>query len=641
MIDITLPDGSVRQFSQSVTVHDVAKDIGEGLARATLAGEVDGELVDGSYSIQSNCTLRIITDRDPEGLEIIRHSTAHLLAQAVKDLYPEAQVTIGPVIENGFYYDFSYPLGFGEEDLHKIEARMVALAKADLEVRRIVENRDSAVQRFKEIGEEYKAEIIREIPEGEPITLYSQGGFVDLCRGPHVPSTGHLKAFKLTQLAGAYWRGDSDREMLQRVYGTAWPDRKELETHLHRIEEAEKRDHRKLGRQLDLFHFQKDAPGMVFWHRDGWTLYTVVEGYVRSLLQEYGYEEVQTPQLMDRSMWKRSGHWDKFREHMFTTHIDERDYVIKPMNCPGHVQIFNQGLKSYRDLPLRIAEFGLVHRKEPSGTLHGLLRARRFTQDDAHVFCTQNQLREEVATLIDLTYRMYREFGFEDIEVALSTRPDERVGEDALWDVAEDALAQALTDKKIPYEVQKGEGAFYGPKHEFVLRDSIGRRWQCGTIQVDFSMPGRLGAHYISEDGTKVVPVMIHRAILGSLERFIGILLEDTEGRLPVWLAPIQAVIMNIADQQMAYASEVEKVLKKQGVRVETDLRNEKIGYKIRHHTLRRVPYLLVIGGREVADHTIAVRTREGRDLGAIPLDEFAGMMEGLTSNHGIERLED
>jgi threonyl-tRNA synthetase len=637
MIDITLPDGSVRQFGQAVTVHDVAKDIGEGLARATLAGEVDGELVDGSYSIQSNCTLRIITDRDLEGLDIIRHSTAHLLAQAVKDLYPEAQVTIGPVIENGFYYDFSYPLGFVEEDLHKIEARMVALAKADLEVSRIVENRDSAIQRFKGIGEKYKAEIIREIPKGEPITLYSQGNFVDLCRGPHVPRTGHLKAFKLTQLAGAYWRGNSNREMLQRIYGTAWPNRKELDAYLHRIEEAEKRDHRKLGRQLDLFHFQEDAPGMVFWHRDGWTLYTVVEHYVRTLLREYDYEEVQTPQLMDHSMWKRSGHWDKFRDHMFTTHVDERDYVIKPMNCPGHVQIFNQGLKSYRDLPLRIAEFGLVHRNEPSGTLHGLLRARRFTQDDAHVFCTEDQLREEVATLIDLTYRMYRDFGFEDIEVALSTRPDERVGEDALWDVAEDALAQALIDKKIPYKVQEGEGAFYGPKHEFVLRDSIGRRWQCGTIQVDFSMPSRLDAHYIGEDGRKVVPVMIHRAILGSLERFIGILLEDTEGRLPDWLAPIQAVIMNITDQHAAYAGEVEKALKKQGVRAETDLRNEKIGYKIRHHTLRRIPYLLVVGGRELADNTIAVRTREGHDLGAIPLNEFAGMIKGLTSNHGIE----
>jgi threonyl-tRNA synthetase len=639
MIDITLPDGSIRQFGQSLTVYDVAKDIGKGLARATLAGEVDGELVDASYSIESNCTLRIITDRDPEGLDVIRHSTAHLLAQAVKDLYPKAQVTIGPVIENGFYYDFFYPLGFGEEDLHQIEARMVALAKADLDVHRIVENRDSAIKRFKEIGEEYKAEIVGEIPEDEPITLYGQGSFVDLCRGPHVPSTGHLKAFKLTQLAGAYWRGDSDREMLQRIYGTAWPNQKELEAYLHRKEEAEKRDHRKLGRQLDLFHFQEDAPGMVFWHRDGWTLYTVVERYVRLLLREYGYEEVQTPQLMDHSMWKRSGHWDKFRQHMFTTHIDARDYVIKPMNCPGHVQIFNQGLKSYRDLPLRIAEFGLVHRNEPSGTLHGLLRARRFTQDDAHVFCTKEQLREEVATLIDLTYRMYRDFGFEDIEVALSTRPDERVGDDALWDVAEDALAQALIDKKISYKVQKGEGAFYGPKHEFVLRDSIGRRWQCGTIQVDFSMPGRLGAHYVSEDGKKVVPVMIHRAILGSLERFIGILLEDTEGRLPVWLAPIQVVIMNIADQHAVYAREAEKALTEQGIRAETDLRNEKIGYKIRHHTLRRIPYLLVVGEREVADRTIAVRTREGRDLGVVPLRDFAGMIEDWTSNRSIETI--
>jgi threonyl-tRNA synthetase len=627
MIDITLPDSSVRQFGQSVTVRDVAEDIGEGLARAALAGEVDGHLVDVSYSIQSNCKLRIITDRDPEGLDIIRHSTAHLLAQAVKNLYPDAQVTIGPVIENGFYYDFSYPPGFTEEDLGRIEVRMAELANADLEVHRMIESREASIQRFKKIGEEYKTEIIREIPEGETITLYGQGDFVDLCRGPHVPRTGHLKAFKLTQLAGAYWRGDSEREMLQRVYGTAWPNKKELDAYLDRIKEAEKRDHRKLGRQLDLFHFQEDAPGMVFWHRNGWTLYTVVEHYVRSLLQEYDYEEVQTPQLMDRSMWKRSGHWDKFRQHMFTTNIDERDYVIKPMNCPGHVQIFNQGLKSYRDLPLRIAEFGLVHRNEPSGTLHGLLRARRFTQDDAHVFCTQEQLREEVATLIDLTYRMYRDFGFEDIEVALSTRPNERVGEDALWDVAEDALAQALVDKKIPYKVQDGEGAFYGPKHEFVLRDSIGRRWQCGTIQVDFSMPGRLGAHYIAEDGTKVVPVMIHRAILGSLERFIGILLEDTEGRLPAWLAPTQAVIMNITVQHAAYASEVEKALRKQGVRAETDLRNEKIGYKIRYHTLRRVPYLLVVGGREAADHTIAVRTREGRDLGTISVGEFVGMV--------------
>jgi threonyl-tRNA synthetase len=628
MIEIKLPDGSVRQFAQPVTVHNVAKEIGQSLAKATLAGEVDGELVDASHLIETDCTLRIITNRDSEGLDIIRHSTAHLLAHAVKELYPEAQVTIGPVIENGFYYDFSYPVGFGQKDLQKIESHMVDLAKANLEVRRIVEARDSAINRFREIGEDYKAEIIQEIPEDQQITLYGQGDFIDLCRGPHVPRTGHLKAFKLTQLAGAYWRGDSDREMLQRIYGTAWRNQKELDAYLDRMGEAEKRDHRKLGRQLDLFHFQEDAPGMVFWHRNGWTLYTLIEKYVRSLLREYDYEEVHTPQLMDRSMWKRSGHWDKFRQHMFTTNIDERDYVIKPMNCPGHVQIFNQGLKSYRDLPLRIAEFGLVHRNEPSGTLHGLLRARRFTQDDAHVFCTQDQLQEEVATLIDLTYRMYRDFGFEDIEVALSTRPAERVGEDTLWDVAEDALAQALIGKKISYKVKNGEGAFYGPKHEFVLRDSIGRSWQCGTIQVDFSMPGRLGAHYIAKNGEKVVPVMIHRAILGSLERFIGILLEDTEGHLPIWLAPIQAVIMNITDQHAAYASEVEKTLTKQGVRVETDLRNEKIGYKIRHHTLGRIPYLLVVGGKEAADHTIAVRTLDGRDHGTIPLNEFVGMIE-------------
>jgi threonyl-tRNA synthetase len=641
MPDITLPDGSIRQFDRPVTVHEVAKDIGDGLALATLAGEVDGALVDASYIIQSNVALRIITKSDPEGLEIVRHSTAHLLAQAVKDLYPEAQVTIGPVIENGFYYDFAYPPGFVEQDLGRIEARMLELAKDDVEVYRIVETREAAVQRFEMVGEKYKAEIIRDIPKGEEITLYGQGKFIDLCRGPHVPRTGHLIAFKLTKLAGAYWRGDSKRAMLQRIYGTAWTNQKELDAYLHQIEEAEKRDHRKIGRQLDLFHFQEEAPGMVFWHKDGWTLYTLVEGYVRSLLQEHAYEEVQTPQLMDRSMWERSGHWDKFREHMFTTHIDERDYAIKPMNCPGHVQIFNQGLKSYRDLPLRIAEFGLVHRNEPSGTLHGLLRARRFTQDDAHIFCTQDQLREEVANLIDLTYRMYQDFGFEDIEVALSTRPAERVGEDALWDTAEAALEQALVDKKIPYKLQEGEGAFYGPKHEFVLRDSIGRRWQCGTIQVDFSMPDLLGANYVAEGGGKMVPVMIHRAILGSLERFIGILLEDTEGFLPVWLAPVQVVIMNITDQHAEYARKVKKTLTKQGVRVETDLRNEKIGYKIRHHTLRRIPYMLVVGQREVADHTVAVRTRGGRDLGTIRMDEFVGHMEAFDPTHSTTALEE
>ncbi len=532
-------------------------------------------------------------------------------------------MTIGPVIEDGFYYDFSYSPGFNDEDLRKIEIRMLELAKEAIKIEQVVEDRAATVKRFKALGEEYKVEIIEEIPAEEPITAYRQGDFIDLCRGPHVPTTNHLKAFSLTKVAGAYWRGDSKREMLQRIYGTAWRDQDELDSYLHRVTEAEKRDHRKLGKELDLFHFQEDAPGMVFWHRDGWRLYKAVEERVRSLLSEYSYQEVQTPQLMDRSMWERSGHWDKFREHMFTTNIDDRDYAVKPMNCPGHVQIFNQGLKSYRDLPLRIAEFGLVHRNEPSGTLHGLLRARRFTQDDAHIFCTREQMHEEVATLIDLTYRMYRDFGFTDVEVALSTRPEKRVGGDSLWDAAEDALAQALENKSISYNVQEGEGAFYGPKHEFVLRDSIGRRWQCGTIQIDFSMPERLSAHYIAEGGSKETPVMIHRAILGSLERFIGILLEDSEGRLPIWLAPIQVIVMNIADQHRTYAVEVTNLLREQGIRAETDLRNEKIGYKIRKHTLRRIPYLLVIGDREVANGSVSVRTREGKDLGEIPKSNF------------------
>ena len=623
MLEISLPDGSVRKFEQAITVYEIAKDIGDGLARAALAAEIDGELVDTSYVIESNCCVRIITGREEEGLEVLRHSAAHLLAQSVKLLFPEALVGIGPVIENGFYYDFWYPPGFNEEDLVKIESKMTELANVGDEVQRFVESRGVAINRFMKIGETYKAEIIREIPDGELISLYRQGEFVDLCRGPHVPNVGYLKAFKLTKVSGAYWRGKSDGETLQRIYGTAWLNKKDLNSYLLQLEEAEKRDHRRLGKQLDLFHFQEDAPGMVFWHNNGWTLYTAVENYVRQMLSEYGYDEVQTPQLMDRSLWERSGHWDKFRQHMFTTNIDNRDYAIKPMNCPGHVQIFNQGLKSYRDLPLRIAEFGLVHRNEPSGTLHGLLRARRFTQDDAHIFCTEEQLREEVATLIDLTYRMYNDFGFSDIEVALSTRPEQRVGDDRLWDAAEEALKKALDDKGIIYTVQKGEGAFYGPKHEFVLRDSIGRRWQCGTIQIDFSMPELLGAHYIAEDGSKRTPVMIHRAILGSLERFIGMLIEDTEGRLPFWLAPVQAVIMNITDKQTAYALNVQKILKKQGVRILTDLRNEKIGYKIRHHTLRRVPYMLVVGDRELADKTASVRTRDGDDIGAIPINEL------------------
>ena len=617
---ITLPDASTREYQQPLTVADIAADIGPGLAKATLGGDVNGTLVDASHQIKDDSTLRIITTKDPEGLEILRHSCAHLLAQAVKQLFPDAQVTIGPVIEDGFYYDFAYGPGFTEEDLDQIQGVMEALAKKGSPVERLTMDREEAVTYFRELKEEYKAKIIEEIPDDEPLSLYRQGDFTDLCRGPHVPDISMLRAFKLTKLAGAYWRGDSNNEMLQRIYGTAWPDKKSLDEYLTRIAEAEKRDHRRIGKSLDLFHFQEEAPGMVFWHRDGWSLYTAVERYVRNLLAEYDYQEVHTPQMLDRSLWERSGHWDKFRDNMFTTHVDDRDYAIKPMNCPGHVQLFNQGLRSYRDLPIRIAEFGIVHRNEPSGTLHGLLRARRFTQDDAHVFCTEDQLQAEVSTLIELTYRMYKDFGFEDIEVALSTRPKQRVGEDALWDRAEDALARALEEKGIEYVVQPGEGAFYGPKHEFVLRDSIGRRWQCGTIQVDFSMPGRLDASYVTDDGSKQVPVMIHRAILGSLERFIGILIEDTEGKLPFWLAPIQAIILNITDRQQSFASETQKFLRKQGVRVETDLRNEKIGYKIRESTLRRIPFLLVVGDREVEEGSVAVRTRDGEDLGTVAI---------------------
>ena len=617
---ITLPDASVREYSAPRTVAQIAADIGPGLAKATLGGDVDGALVDASHEIQTDSRLRIITAKDPEGLEILRHSCAHLLAQAVKQLYPEAQVTIGPVVEDGFYYDFAYGPGFTEDDLERIQEKMQALAKAGSPVERMTMGREEAIAYFRDSGEEYKAKIIEDISADEVLSLYRQGEFTDLCRGPHVPDIGMLRAFKLTKLAGAYWRGDSRNEMLQRVYGTAWGDKKSLEQYLTRIAEAEKRDHRRIGKALDLFHFQEEAPGMVFWHRDGWSLYTVVEHYVRNLLSEYDYQEVHTPQMLDRSLWERSGHWDKFRDNMFTTHVDDRDYAIKPMNCPGHIQLFNQGLRSYRDLPVRIAEFGIVHRNEPSGTLHGLLRARRFTQDDAHVFCTEDQLHQEVSTLIELTYRMYRDFGFDDIEVALSTRPEQRVGEDTLWDRAEDALARALEEKGIDYVVQPGEGAFYGPKHEFVLRDSIGRRWQCGTIQVDFSMPGRLGASYVSEDGSKQVPVMIHRAILGSLERFIGILIEDTEGKLPFWLSPVQAIILNITDRQQSFALETQNFLKKQGLRVETDLRNEKIGYKIRESTLKRIPYLLVVGDREVEQGCVAVRTREGEDLGTVPV---------------------
>jgi threonyl-tRNA synthetase len=591
--------------------------------------------------VDSDAQVSIVTGRDPEGVEIIRHSTAHLLAQAVKDLFPSAQVTIGPVIENGFYYDFAFERPFTPEDLEAIERRMDELASADITVQRTEMPREEAEALFRELGEEYKAEIINDIPKHERISLYRQGDFIDLCRGPHVPSTGRLKAFKLTKVAGAYWRGDSRNEMLQRIYGTAWADKKQLKQYLHRLEEAAKRDHRRLGRQMDLFHFQEEAPGMVFWHERGWVLYRLVEQYMRHALSGSGYQEVNTPLVLDRSLWERSGHWDKFHDMIFATHSENREYAVKPMNCPGHIQIYNQGLKSYRDLPYRLAEFGVVHRNEPSGTLHGLMRARRFVQDDAHIFCTEDQLQGEVAALIELTFGVYSDFGFDDIKLALSTRPEQRVGEDALWDKAEHALELALNNKGLEYVLQPGEGAFYGPKIEFTLRDSIGREWQCGTIQVDFAMPGRLGAQYVAEDGTRRTPVMIHRAILGSLERFIGILIEHYAGNLPLWLAPVQAVLMNITDRQGEYARQVQKFLRKQGLRVETDLRNEKIGFKIREQTLRRVPYLLIVGDREVEAQTVAVRTRGGEDLGDMSWDVLTQRFAGEIARRGRSSLED
>lgn len=637
---ITLPDGTQKQFDHAVTALAVAESIGAGLAKAALAAVVDGREVDLSYEITDDSKLAIVTARDDAGLEVIRHSTAHLLAHAVKELFPGAQVTIGPVIEDGFYYDFAYERSFTPEDLEAIEKKMAELAKANIAVERSEMPRDEAVAFFRDMGEAYKAEIIASIPSEEPISLYRQGEFIDLCRGPHVPATGRLGAFKLMKIAGAYWRGDSNNEMLQRIYGTAWPDKKSLKAYLHRLEEAEKRDHRKLGKQLDLFHFQEEAPGMVFWHEKGWTLYQQVEKYIREVCYA-DYQEVHTPQVLDRTLWERSGHWDKFHDMIFETHSDNREYAIKPMNCPGHVQIFNTGLRSHRDLPYRIAEFGIVHRNEPSGTLHGLLRARRFTQDDAHIFCTEEGLQDEVSRLIDMTFQVYRDFGFESIEVALSLRPDQRVGADELWDKAEEALEIALKNKDLDYKVQPGEGAFYGPKIEFTLKDCIGRVWQCGTVQVDFSMPDRLDARYVSESGEKRVPVMIHRAILGSLERFIGILIEEHAGRFPVWLAPHQAAVLTITDKQSDYAQEVTETLKNQGLRVISDLRNEKIGLKIREHTLQRVPYLLVIGERETEDNTVAVRAQGGADLGAMSVSDFASRLKTESAQRGQVILED
>ncbi len=641
MISLTLPDGSQRQFDHPVSIHDVANDIGTGLARAALAGKVNGTLVDTNYVIENDADVAIITDRDEEGLDIIRHSTSHLMAQAVKQLFPEAQVTIGPVIDDGFYYDFSYEPGFTPEDLTKIEKRMEELVKQDIPVVREEISREAGIEKFRSMGEEYKAEILEDIPKGETLSLYAQGDFIDLCRGPHVPSTGKLKAFKLMKLAGAYWRGNSDNEMLQRVYGTAWPDKKALKAYLHRLEEAEKRDHRKIAKNLDLFHHQEEASGMVFWHDNGWRIYREVENYIRDVLQVHGYQEVRTPQVVDRSLWEKSGHWDKFGDMIFTTHSENRDYAVKPMNCPCHVQIFNQGLKSYRDLPLRMAEFGSCHRNEPSGTLHGLMRLRSFTQDDAHIFCTEDQIQSEVSDFMDLLQKVYADFGFNDIIVKLSTRPENRVGSNEVWDKAEHALEQALNDKGLAWDLQPGEGAFYGPKIEFSLKDCLERVWQCGTIQVDFSMPGRLDATYIADDGSKQVPVMLHRAILGSLERFIGILIEEYAGAFPTWLAPRQVVVMGISEHQAEYAKKVTKELQDKGFRADIDLRNEKIGFKIREHTLRRVPYLVVVGDREAHDNAVAVRTRKGEDLGVMTLEAFVTTLQTDVAGRGRIILED
>jgi threonyl-tRNA synthetase len=623
MLTITLPDGSRREFPQAVTVAEVAASIGAGLAKAALAGKVDGRLVDTSFRIERDCALSIVTDKDAEGVEILRHSTAHLLAYAVKALFPEAQVTIGPVIENGFYYDFSCKRPFTPEDLAMIEVRMAELAKKDFPVVREVWARDKAVEFFKSIGEHYKAEIIASIPADQDVSLYREGDFIDLCRGPHVPSTGKLKVFKLMKLAGAYWRGDSRNEMLQRIYGTAWAKKDELDAYLHMLEEAEKRDHRKLGRQLDLFHLQDEAPGMVFWHPKGWVIWQEVEQYMRRLLDASGYLEVRTPQVMDRVLWERSGHWENYAEHMFTTKAEERDYAVKPMNCPGHVQIFNQGIKSYRDLPLRLAEFGSCHRNEPSGALHGIMRVRGFVQDDAHIFCTEEQILSESAAFIDLLRKVYADFGFNDILVKLSTRPEKRIGSDETWDRAEAALAQALDAKGLDYDLQPGEGAFYGPKIEFSLKDCLSRVWQCGTLQLDFSLPGRLGAEYVAEDNTRRQPVMLHRAILGSMERFIGILIEHHAGAFPLWLAPVHAVVMNISEHQADYAEIVAEKLRRAGLRAVVDLRNEKISYKIREHSLQKLPYQVVVGDKEKAAGLVAVRARGGQDLGQMSLETF------------------
>lgn len=632
---ITLPDGSRRNFETAVSVREVAAAIGPGLAKAALGGVVDGKEVDTTYLMDKDSSLAVITDKSVEALDLIRHSTAHLLAMAVKQLFPTAQVTIGPVIEDGFYYDFAFGRSFTPEDLEAIEKRMQELVSENHQVQREEWDRDDAVTFFKSIGEIYKAEIIASIPADEPIGLYRQGDFVDLCRGPHVPSTGRLGAFKLTKVAGAYWRGDSNNEMLQRIYGTAWTNNKELKAYLHRVAEAEKRDHRKIARKLNLFHLQEEAPGSIFWHPKGWVIYRTIEQYMRNKQIEKGYLEIKTPQIVDFSLWKRSGHADKFGDDMFALHTEDRDYAIKPMNCPCHIQVFNQGLKSYRDLPLRLAEFGSCHRNEPSGSLHGIMRVRAFVQDDAHIFCAETQIQSEVSAFIDFLHEVYADFGFEEIIYRLSTRPEKRVGSDESWDKAEKALAEALDAKQLPWQELPGEGAFYGPKIEFSLKDCIGRVWQLGTIQVDFSMPGRLDAQYVAEDGSRQIPVMLHRAILGSFERFIGILIEHYEGAFPPWLAPEQAVVLNITDAQADYASELVETLKNQGFRAASDLRNEKIGFKIREHSIQRVPYLLVVGDKEKESRSVAVRTREGKDLGVMPIDQFIALLSGEVDRRG------
>jgi len=639
MPTITLPDGSQKQFESPVSVHQVAESIGKSLAKAALAGSVNGTLVDTSHTISEDATLAIITSKDDEGVEVLRHSCAHLMAQAVQQLFPSAQVTIGPVIEDGFFYDFAYERPFTPEDLEKIEKRMTEISRQNLPVERSLMSRDEAVALFKEKDEGYKVQIIEDIPDEQDLSFYQQGEFIDLCRGPHIPATGKLQAFKLTKVAGAYWRGDSNNEMLQRIYGTAWADKKALKQYLHRLAEAEKRDHRKLGKKFDLFHTQEEAPGMVFWHPKGWAIWQIIEQYIRGVQQANGYLEIKTPQVVDMSLWEKSGHADKFGDDMFAVHADNRVFAIKPMNCPCHVQVFNQGLKSYRELPIRLAEFGSCHRDEPSGTLQGIMRVRAFVQDDAHIFCTEAQIQEEVINFIDVLTDVYRDFGFDDIIIKLSTRPEKRVGTDADWDRAEQALEDAMNTKGLGFEILPGEGAFYGPKIEFSLKDCLGRVWQCGTIQVDFSMPGRLDAQYVAEDGTRQTPVMLHRAMLGSFERFIGILIENYAGELPPWLAPIQAVILNITDSQAEYCLEVNKSLIQKGFRIESDLRNEKIGFKIREHTIQKVPYLLVVGDREIENGQINVRARNGDDLGAMSIDTFADLLKSEVEKKGRTAL--